>query len=98
MEAKRINISTFSCACFKKTEISKQLNVRRMTVHWVEQYLKGSESQKGLSLIRKTLGYKIRHQQKGLQNNSCQKKKILASTVFRIVKRMEGKSLRRSKK
>ena len=44
--AKGIEISTLLHAGFKKTEISKQLNVSRMTVHRVEQRLKASESLK----------------------------------------------------
>ena len=43
MEAKRFEISTLLLASFKKTEISKQLNVSRMIVHRVEQRLKDSE-------------------------------------------------------
>ena len=45
MEAKKRNIlSTLLRVGFKKIEISKQLNVSRMTVHRVEQRLKASES------------------------------------------------------
>ena len=43
MKAERIEISTFLRAGFKKTEISKHLNVSRMIVHWVELHLKASE-------------------------------------------------------
>ena len=40
MEAKSIEISSLLRAGFKETEISKQLNVRRISVHRVEQRLK----------------------------------------------------------
>ena len=43
MEAKSIELSTLLQAGFKKTKISKQLNISRITVHWVKQRLKASE-------------------------------------------------------
>ena len=44
IEAYRIDISTLLQASFKKTEISKQLNVSRISVHGVEQRLEASSS------------------------------------------------------
>ena len=46
MKAKRYEIFTLLRMGFKKTEISKQLNVSRTSILWVEQRLKGSEFQK----------------------------------------------------
>ena len=43
MEAKRIEVFTFLRKGFKKTEISKQVSVSRMTVHQVEQHLKAEQ-------------------------------------------------------
>ena len=51
MEAIRIEMYTLLPAGFKKTEISRQLNFRRMTVCRVEQRLKVFS--KGSSLIEK---------------------------------------------
>ena len=46
MNAKRIETTTLLRAGFKKTEISKQLNANRMTVHSLEQRLKASDPTK----------------------------------------------------
>ena len=53
MKGKRMEITTLLLAAFKKTEISKLLNVDRLTIHLVKQSLKASE----LSSIRKISGY-----------------------------------------
>ena len=57
IEDKRIEISTLLSVSFKKTEISKQLNICKMTVHGAEQRLKTLRVAEGLSSTRKTSGY-----------------------------------------
>ena len=44
MEANRIEESIVLRAGHKKTDIAKQVNVCRMTIHRVPQYLSNSES------------------------------------------------------
>ena len=46
MKAKQIEISILLRSGFKKTEISKQLNVNRMTVHRVERMINPLKSLK----------------------------------------------------
>ena len=105
MEAKRIEISTLLRAGFKKTDISKQLNVSRMTVYRVEQRLKVSESLKDRPRSGRPQVISQEAIKKAFENDPCQKmtrlaqkKKISVSTVSRVVKKMGGKSLRRSRK
>ena len=103
MEAKRIEISTLLRTGLK-IEISKQLNVSRMSVHQVEQCLKGSESLKDDPRLGRTQIISQEAFKKDFESNSCRKMTKLAqkmntsvSIVSRMVKKMGGKSLRRSR-
>ena len=103
MEAKRIEMFTLLRAGYKKTEISNELNVSRMAIHRVEQHLKASESLKDQEDLR--LQVKKEVIKKAFENYPCQKitklaqkKKISVSTVSRMVKKKQRKSLIRSRK
>ena len=105
MEAKRIKMSILFCVSFKKTEISKQLNVFKMTIHWEGQRLRASEFLKDRlrSGRLQVIGHgAIKH---AYENDPCQKmarqvqkKKVSVSSLCRMVKKMGRKNLRRSSK
>ena len=76
-----------------------------MTVHWVEQCLKASESLKDRPRSGKRLITNQEATEKPFENDPCQKitkltqkKRISVSTVSRMVKKMSGKILPRSRK
>ena len=91
-------------AGFKKAEISKQLNFNRITVHWVKQRFKASEFLKDRLRSGRPPVISQDTIKMVLENDPCQnmtrqtRKKISVSTVFRMVKKMRGKSQRHSRK
>ena len=100
-----MEISTLSSACFKKTEISKQLSFNRMTIHQVEQRFKVSQSLKDCPQSGKSQVIRQEVIKKAFGIDPCQKlttleqkKKISISTVSRLFKKMSGRSLGRSRK
>ena len=87
-------IFTFLTCDFKKTEISKQMNVSRMTIHRVEQLLSASETLKD----RLQSGY-----QRGLRkrpmletDKTVTEKENFSLHDIQDGQKMRGKSLRRS--
>ena len=101
MEAKRNDISTLLREMFIKTTISKQLNVRRVKDHWVEQRLKASEYLKDRSRSGRPQVIRQKAVKEAFKHDPCQKmtrlaqeKKISVYTVSRRVKKMSVKTVR----
>ena len=90
MEATRIEISSLFHAGFRKTKISKQLNVSRMTVQRVEQRLKASESLKNrlrsgrLQVICQEASKSLRIQRMPENDKTGTEEENFFSTVSRI--------------
>ena len=84
-------------AGFQKTEISKQLNISWRTACRAEQRLKGSEflnnlSRSGKPQIKSQRPSKSLRKRSMLEyKKSCTEKEISVSTVFKMVKKIEGK-------
>ena len=99
MKAKRIEISTVLGGGFNQIKTSKQLNVSRITVHQVEQLLKDRPRSGRLQVIRhKAIKKPIKTESWKKMTRLIQKKKFSVSTVSRMVKKMEQKSVIRSRK
>ena len=103
MQAKIIEILILSCAGFKKTEILKQLNISRITVHQVHQRLKASESLRdyplsGTSQVISQEAIKKDLLRTNVKNDKTEQKKQMLVFSIQDVKKDEGKSLERSKK
>ena len=101
MKDKIFEIFSLLRAGFKKTRILKQLNVSRTTVHRVEQHLKASENLKARHRLERpqvisqeTIKKTFENDPRQKMTRQTQKKKILVSIVSKIIKKMEGKSLR----
>ena len=100
MEAKEIKNIHMLRADFKKTEISLQLNVSRMTVHQVEQRFKASEPLKDRPRLERPQVISQEAIKKAFENDPCQKmtrltqKKNISvvSTVSIIGKKWKEKS------
>ena len=100
MEAKKVEMITFLLAGFKKTEVSKQLDVSRKAVHRMKQRLKASVFLKDRPRSGRPQIVSQKAIKKAFENDPCrkmtrlaQKKNISVSPVYRMVKNIGGEKV-----